>query len=123
MSVKKPLIIVDGKVRQAQNDDDVKADNYAYKQIITATDSLSYDDFIIGVLYTATGIVDLTLPLINGKKLYHIIDEGWGSTTKRIRLIPSGANKMLNNQDYLDLRRNGIAVSLYNDNNNNWYIF
>ena len=83
----------------------------------------SLNDYRIGVRYTNTGSVSIQLPLISqtGQIEYRIKDEEGNATVNTITLVASGSN-LIDGSTTAVLRRDYIAVGLYNDGVSNWYI-
>lgn len=83
----------------------------------------SATDYRIGVRYTDTGSVSIQLPLISkvGQIEYKIKDEEGNATVNNITLVASSSN-LIDRSSTAVLRRDYIAVGLYNDGVSNWYI-
>ena len=80
-------------------------------------------DYRIGVRYTLTGSCTLQLPDVStyGERELRFKDEEGNADTNNITLVASGSN-LIDGDTTAILDRNYIAISLYNDGINNWYI-
>lgn len=99
--------------------------NYEYKQVTSATYTLTSSDYIVGV--NTTVAVTLTLPAISSvnKIMYTIKDESLDNGSLDITINPNAADN-IEDDTTLIIQRNGskkgASITLYNDNVNDWYI-
>jgi hypothetical protein len=98
--------------------------DYGYIEINESTYTLTENDEFVGVIYTATGTVTITLPLISsvGKIKYYITDEGGNSTTNNITIVPTGADTIIGDTSLI-INGNYTSVSLYNNGVSGWFIY
>jgi hypothetical protein len=99
--------------------------DYNYYKVVAATYSIGINDHVVGVDYTSTAPVTLTLPLISsaGKIKLIIKDEGYGSAANKITINRSGSDTIGDGETQIILKKNGIAISLYNDGTSKWFIY
>ena len=101
---------------------------YAYKTINEPTYSIISSDYFLGIKYTKTGAVTLTLPdiLEIGARCYIITDVGGNSSVNYIT-INSVNKQKINGVSSKVLTENYKSVTIFNDydprsENFNWYI-
>ena len=92
-------------------------------RITASSYTASINDYRIAIRYTDTGSVSVQLPLISqvGQIEYRFKDEEGNATVNPITLVVSGSN-LIDGSSTALLKRNYIAVSIYNDGVSNWYI-
>lgn len=99
--------------------------NYSWTEVTSGTYTILKTDYILGVTYTATGVVTLTLPTISasGKVLYIIKDEGQGSASNNITINSAGSDTIEDSTEtQIILDKDGIAITLYNNGTDTWFI-
>lgn len=80
-------------------------------------------DDIIAVLYTSTGPVNITLPLVSsvGELTLRIVDEGGNAATNNITVSGSGSDTILG-QSNIKVSGNYNSYVLYNNGVNGWFV-
>ena len=81
-------------------------------------------DYILGVTHTTGSPVTIQLDLISNLPSKHFIikDEGINSYRYNITVLPSGSNSIERTTTYT-IAQNGASINIYNDGNNNWYVY
>uniref|UniRef100_A0A6C0CLS9 Right handed beta helix domain-containing protein n=1 Tax=viral metagenome TaxID=1070528 RepID=A0A6C0CLS9_9ZZZZ len=99
-------------------------DSYTRTVVNAASYTLTNADQIIGVSYTTTGAVTLTLPAIStlGTHRYEIKDEGGNAFTNNITIACDVADTIDGAATGL-INANYASVSLYNDGSNAWFVY
>jgi hypothetical protein len=82
------------------------------------------NDKIIGIKATTGTTVTISLPLISliGEIYWQFKDEGFNASNNPITFSASTGNYLENNLSNISMNVNGGSLSIYNDNNNNWFI-
>lgn len=90
----------------------------------TSSYTILSSDYLIGVTYTSTGPVTLTLPLANSVptgKSYYIVDEGGNAYNNNITINTSGTNLIMGQSSTI-INLNFMALGIYS-NGTNWFFF
>jgi hypothetical protein len=92
-------------------------------RITSSTYLVKETDYRLGVRYTETGSCTISLPLISsiGELDLRIKDEGGNSDLNNITINASGSDTIDGSSNVI-LDRDYIAISLYNDGINKWFI-
>ena len=96
-------------------------------EITSATYTILESDDIIGVTYTITGAVTVTLPQISGladdkKKKFVIVDEGGNASNNNITIATTGGDTVNGNSNYV-INGSYTSISVYSDTVSNWVIY
>jgi hypothetical protein len=102
---------------------EVGTGGYEYTLVNAASYTLLDTDEFIGVTYTSTGSVALTLPIISGVglKRYYVTDEGGNAGTFDITITSNVADTINGAADYV-ISSNYNSISLYNNGGTGWFI-
>lgn len=87
--------------------------------------TITTTDNIIGINYTNTASVTLTLPLastIDIGHIYHIKDQQYNCKTNNI-IINATSNDLIDSQSNFIMNVNGMSISLYCDGSTNFYLY
>lgn len=96
-----------------------------YTTVNSSTYNILNTNEIVGVIYTTTGTVTLTLPLVSGLstgKTFHIKDQGFNCKNNNITINTSGSDT-IDSQSNLILKINGISVSLYANGDDKYFLY
>lgn len=97
--------------------------NYVRTEVNTTSYIPQKNDNIIGVLSTTGSTVQINLPQISsvGNVYWLFKDEGYNAGSNAITISASTGNFIDNSLNSVSISTNGGSVTLYNNNNNNWY--
>jgi|6_EtaG_2_1085325.scaffolds.fasta_scaffold10940_2 6-phosphogluconolactonase/glucosamine-6-phosphate isomerase/deaminase len=90
----------------------------------TATYTILATDDIVGVTYTATGAVTLTLPAISsaGKIMFVVKDEGANANTFNITINRAGSDTV-DGGTSATISTDSGALTFYNDGTSAWFTY
>lgn len=101
--------------------DDSIVNLYTRTEVNSNNYTLTTNDDIVSVLYTPTGPVNLTLPKIDGKKQYTIVDEGGNAGNNSITISANVLDTIIGQNSYI-INSNYNAVKIYNNETNSWFV-
>lgn len=92
----------------------------------SSTYTIANTDLIVGVTYTSTGSVTLTLPAVssgNVGRIIYIVDEGGNAGTHSITInVDNNSTETINGNTSLVMNSNYTSISLYNDGSTKWFV-
>jgi hypothetical protein len=90
----------------------------------TSTYTVLQTDILVGVTYTITGTVTITLPLasIFTNRPLHIVDEGGNAQNNNITIVTTGGDTIVGQSSAL-INLNYMALGLYSNGTNAWFFF
>lgn len=100
--------------------------NHSFKDVNSATYTLTKNDYYIGVSYTSTGSVVLTVPEGStlGKISFKIKDTGYNAFKANITINFSGSDTVDDGvSTSIVIKKNGGAVEIVYDGSGEWFIF
>jgi hypothetical protein len=104
---------------------DINLDNYIRTEVNVSSYTILDTDYIIGVLYSNTGVCTLTLPQISSitgnKKLYTIVDEGGNAAANNITITTTGGDTIIGGS-ILVINGNYNSINIYSDGVSGWFV-
>ncbi len=92
----------------------------------SSTYTIGNSDLIIGVTYTSTGSVTITLPAVsnsNAGRLLHIVDEGGNAGINNITInVNNSGTETINGNTSASITSNYSSISIYNNGSTKWFI-
>lgn len=85
--------------------------------------TININDYLVGVTYTSTGVVTLTLPLVTSvpNYVYVIVDEGGNAVANNITIVANAADTIIGTTSVI-ISSNYNSITIYNNGSSKWFI-
>jgi hypothetical protein len=93
-------------------------------EVNSSTYSVQLGDSLLGVIYTPSGTVSISLPAASTyiNKVLTIVDEGGSAGSNNITITPGGGNNIAG-QGSISITTNYGSLNLYSNGSNAWFMY